>query len=539
MKNLKFIEYKIILFAVLASYGAQAQTAPNCTQKPISKERATTDGGYAWIVPGSFGTPADNNNKPTQSILRIFENNIEIKPAHSSHRDIRRLGNGRFSHYAKIDGSGEAVRLSALNNSNIKTNGKTYTYCIGTVMASPTQSSTLTITPTIPLNGPGTVPKVASVALGSGAVYYVSPSGDDLNPGTLEKPWLTLSKAASTVTAGQTVYLRGGVYNGYFAIRNSGTESNRISFVAYPNETPIIDGTSIKTNTTDPKFASYNTINIKGSYITLRGLEVRNSARTGIDITGNYVVVDQVNVYNNYLTGIAFYMASYGVVTNSIVHDSYDYGLDGTGGGGNADCISSSAGNTPTTVYGYHTFDNNLLYNCSDDGLDTWTSQYNIVRNNIIHHAGYSNLSNGGSKSADQPAGNGSGVKVGPGGNNTVSNNVTYNNRVRGYTDNDGPSNKFYNNTAYNTVAGFVISKIPAATLKNNLSYGSSINIISEALQSNNSWNLSITNPQFASTDSGNANFLMLSGGSPAIDKGVNVGLPYKGTAPDLGAYEY
>jgi hypothetical protein len=33
--------------------------------------------------------------------------------------------------------------------------------------------------------------------------------------------------------------------------------------------------------------------------------------------------------------------------------------------------------------------------------------------------------------------------------------------------------------------------------------------------------------------------FLKLKAGSRAIDKGVNVGLPYTGKAPDLGAYEY
>jgi hypothetical protein len=34
-------------------------------------------------------------------------------------------------------------------------------------------------------------------------------------------------------------------------------------------------------------------------------------------------------------------------------------------------------------------------------------------------------------------------------------------------------------------------------------------------------------------------NFLKLAAGSDLIDKGVNVGLPYNGTAPDLGAYEW
>src|SRR6185437_15812988 len=36
-----------------------------------------------------------------------------------------------------------------------------------------------------------------------------------------------------------------------------------------------------------------------------------------------------------------------------------------------------------------------------------------------------------------------------------------------------------------------------------------------------------------------NVDFLHLSAGSRMIDKGTDVGLPYLGTAPDLGAYEY
>ncbi len=33
--------------------------------------------------------------------------------------------------------------------------------------------------------------------------------------------------------------------------------------------------------------------------------------------------------------------------------------------------------------------------------------------------------------------------------------------------------------------------------------------------------------------------FMKLKTGNPAIDQGVDVGLPFKGTAPDLGAFEY
>ena len=36
-----------------------------------------------------------------------------------------------------------------------------------------------------------------------------------------------------------------------------------------------------------------------------------------------------------------------------------------------------------------------------------------------------------------------------------------------------------------------------------------------------------------------NIDFMKLVSGSDLIDKGINVGLPYNGAAPDLGAFEY
>jgi len=43
-------------------------------------------------------------------------------------------------------------------------------------------------------------------------VYYVAVNGKDANSGTLTKPFATLQKAQEKVNAGDTVYIRGGVY---------------------------------------------------------------------------------------------------------------------------------------------------------------------------------------------------------------------------------------------------------------------------------------------------------------------------------------
>jgi len=86
----------------------------------------------------------------------------------------------------------------------------------------------------------------------AGAIY-VSPSGDDSNPGTLDKPLKTVSKARdlvrtknSAMTADMTVYLRAGTYPQTttltFANADSGTGGFYVKYMAYPGERPLITG---------------------------------------------------------------------------------------------------------------------------------------------------------------------------------------------------------------------------------------------------------------------------------------------------------
>jgi hypothetical protein len=78
-----------------------------------------------------------------------------------------------------------------------------------------------------------------------GGAYYVSPSGDDGNPGTIHEPWLTVGKAAETLVAGDTVYIREGTYYEHVEPLNSGTEEHPIIYTTYPGETATLDGTGV------------------------------------------------------------------------------------------------------------------------------------------------------------------------------------------------------------------------------------------------------------------------------------------------------
>lgn len=79
---------------------------------------------------------------------------------------------------------------------------------------------------------------------------YVSPNGNDSNPGTKEEPLLTLSRAKvfvremkSSSTGNITVWFRGGDYfldkTVVFGLEDSGEGDSYISYAAYPGEKPV------------------------------------------------------------------------------------------------------------------------------------------------------------------------------------------------------------------------------------------------------------------------------------------------------------
>ena len=77
------------------------------------------------------------------------------------------------------------------------------------------------------------------------ATYYVDQNAagaSDSNPGTEALPWLTISKAASTLTAGDTVYVKEGVYREFVRPANSGTAGKPITYEAYPGDPVVITG---------------------------------------------------------------------------------------------------------------------------------------------------------------------------------------------------------------------------------------------------------------------------------------------------------
>ena len=115
-------------------------------------------------------------------------------------------------------------------------------------------------------------PPVYSSDTSSKKAYYVSTSGDDGNPGTLQAPWRTIQKAADTLVAGETVFVREGLYEEFVQIRQSGSaQEGYITFQAFPGERPVLEGKNIT-----PTSSQNTLLLIRGaSYVAVQGFEVR------------------------------------------------------------------------------------------------------------------------------------------------------------------------------------------------------------------------------------------------------------------------
>ena len=156
--------------------------------------------------------------------------------------------------------------------------------------------------------------------------------------------------------------------------------------------------------------------------------------------------------------------------------------------------------------------------------------------------------------------GNGNGFKVG--GNAAQANHrltgcLAFDNPVKGFDQNNNTGGiTIYQSTAFRNGTNFALGGTLNAgqqhDLKNNVSLGAA-DTIANAAQQNNSWNsgFSAGESDFLSLDAalGSAprpsngsmpqnDFLRLAPGSALIDRGVDVGLPCLGAAPDLGAFE-
>lgn len=379
------------------------------------------------------------------------------------------------------------------------------------------------------------------------AAFYVSPDGDDNNPGTFELPFKTITKAHSVVAPGDTIYIRGGVhqYSLTITISKVGTSDKKYYMLAYPGERPIIDFSLTALGTRG--------ISLSGRYWYIYGLDIKGAGDNGMHIRGSYNVVENCAFYENKDTGLQL---GNGAAYNQIINcDSY-HNIDP--GEGNADGFAPKLDvGTGNYFYGCRAWQN------SDDGYDGYLRGANNITTTYENCWAFKN----GYRANGTPSvGNGNGFKMGGSDDKTLMHNVNmknclaFDNRVKGFDQNNNKGSMIlYNCTAYRngtnygmssaiyTDSGKVMELINCAVL------GSIGSIWSGSIQKTNSWmpQFSVTAADFVSIDTtgvrGSRNpdgslpelpFMRLAYGSQLIDAGTDVGLPYYGNAPDIGAYE-
>jgi hypothetical protein len=125
----------------------------------------------------------------------------------------------------------------------------------------------------------------------AGRSFYVAPSGNDANPGSLARPWRTIRRAARTLIAGDTVYIRNGTYRERVVPENSGTDANHpICYASYPRETAILDGTGIAVPDDEGLF------HIQGKKrLVVSGLRLINAGYAGIYVYRSSQIVVEKN----------------------------------------------------------------------------------------------------------------------------------------------------------------------------------------------------------------------------------------------------
>jgi hypothetical protein len=442
----------------------------------------------------------------------------------------------------------------------------------------------------------------------TGRVFYISngtygAAGSDARSfaqaQNIATPWATWDRVnnfAGQFLPGDTIYIRGGVYNSlkgggsnvphvYFNGLN-GASGNMLKIWAYPGDAvkPTMDLSTLGVPTyPDPNgmyIANCSYLHVKGFRITgLKQIQDGSgiSRGFGLDTSPNCLIeqieIDHIggsafNTYDN--SNNAYYL-------NCDAHhndDRYSGGSAGAWGGADGfDCT----GNVNTTNI---TYDGCRAWLNSDDGWDnfntdgtrTWKNCW-AFWNGYYQDAGMPNKA---------PAGDGNGFKLGPARSSVstadrltilrfLNNCLSFENRYNGFDQNGTPTMLYqlYNCTAYNNGSaalggyGFqfqywssgTTNPLPQ-TLKNNIALGNNqgpYNFTGPTTNiAKNSWNgFSITNSDFLSVSSVGMdgarqsdgslpvlNFLRLSPSSSMVNAGVNVGLPFNGSAPDLGAYE-
>jgi parallel beta-helix repeat protein len=367
----------------------------------------------------------------------------------------------------------------------------------------------------------------------TGNAYYVATNGRDSNNGSIDSPWATLNHAIQVAGPGDLIYMRGGEYTtNEVWIRGDrgmgGSPGQYLTIKSYPGEVASVGGS--------------RWMDLEADFVRIEGLHFRMPY--SLDAGG-----EGYQIVNNTFYGP---QPDYGAImcggTNGLIQGNH---IEITGGGSTLDHGIYLLNSTGTTIrgnyisgfygYGIHMYD--------EDKGDHRPKPYEniLIEGNIV--VGSPN------RSGIILGAHDSTVSIN---NVVIKNNIIYNNADVGILIKYEPiSNiRIYNNVIYSNASGILIlTAIDHLEIVNNIlasNRGGHIEIsgnLTNDLVTHNLYDqpasvgsgVTDAHPVFGNplfVDANNGDF-HLQAGSPAIDAGVDVGIPYLGAAPDLGAFEH
>ncbi|MGY5355881.1 right-handed parallel beta-helix repeat-containing protein [Wenyingzhuangia sp. IMCC45467] len=400
------------------------------------------------------------------------------------------------------------------------------------------QNGTVTVTATAA--DKGIVNGTKSITISS---FTDEETGDILVENTSQ-----LISALSSVNAGETILITGGTYviNSRITISNSGTNGNTIKLL--PKEgtgRPKFDFSSMSES------SSNQGIILNANFWHIKGIDVFNAGDNGLQVRGSNNIIEFCTFSECSDTGLQI---DNGAANNTILNcDSY-FNADSTNENADGFACKLTAG-TGNKFVGCRAWQN------LDDGWDG----YLRGSDNIL--TTYENcwaIKNGYNKENVIGIGDGNGFKTGGSDTKDLKHNAIYTNCIAVGNTADGfdhNSNRgtvtIYNCSAYDNGRNYNFSNtnpLEKLTIKNSNylgSYGSTNATTTDI--TNNSWQNGITtteedyesidysqllNERKADGSLPDVTFFQLKAGSDLIDAGIDVGLPFNGEAPDLGAFE-
>jgi len=234
--------------------------------------------------------------------------------------------------------------------------------------------------------------------------YYVSTDGDDSSLGSISEPWATLDHAFDQIEAGDTLYLREGIfYTGGLRLENSGnTNDGYIIISSYPGENAVVDGSEYE--------GSNGLLFNQRSYFKIENIEFREfMSGNSMWITNcHHFEINNCEVHHCFY-GIGVAYGSHDFTLNKVnLHHFMLYGFDATAvddempcyNGTFNDCTSHTGLDDEQNVDGFalgHGSQTNFVFNrCSThsvyDGFDI--SSRNVTLNQCVAY----NCANGGYK---------------------------------------------------------------------------------------------------------------------------------------------